>query len=201
MLSKKDLCVEDPAQTSTPGDRWCSQQDVVASFDNMYVENTGDLLFRVVPNVAQPSLQMPVFSVFCDTAVSNRSFSFRICGQTIALNATTVGRRADEAVGGAASLERLLEEACPSIIPDVLVLVTGTDRTTVCRSVQHSGGLAYVAINSTALLSLHLGTTLAVQVSSDNLLATDLQIGTLWSDHATQVSVLFPGYISWRDVS
>ena len=128
----KDLCVEDQAQTSTPGDKWCSQQDVVASFDNVYVDTPGDRLFRVVPNVARPSLQMPVFSVFCDTAVSDRSFSFSICGQTIALNATTVSRRTDEAepYDGVASLERMLEEACPSIIPDAIVIVTGNTTTT-----------------------------------------------------------------------
>ena len=59
----------------------------------------------------------------------------------------------------------------------------------MCRSVQHSGGLTYVAINSTALTatSLHLGATVGVQVSSANVLDTDLQIGTLWADHATQV--------------
>jgi hypothetical protein len=46
-----------------------------------------------------------------------------------------------------------------------------------------------VAINSTALTatSLHLGATVGVQVSSANVLDTDLQIGTLWADHATQV--------------
>jgi hypothetical protein len=128
----KDLCVEDQAQESTPGDKWCSQQDVVASFDNIYVDTPGDRLFRVVPNVARPSLQMPVFSVFCDTAISDRSFSFSICGQTIALNATTVSRRTDEAepYDGVASLERMLEEACPSIIPDAIVIVTGNTTTT-----------------------------------------------------------------------
>ena len=157
----KDLCVEANTQTESPGNKWCSQQDIVATFDNIHLDTSGDVLFRVVPNVAPSVLQMPMFSIFCDTAVtSTRSFS--LCGTTIQIDHTTVAKRSDD---GSNSLEKMLENACPEIVQDVVVVVTGSgDRTTVCRNNQHSGGLTYVAINSTKLTinSLDLSTTLSL---------------------------------------
>ena len=63
--------MEANTQTESPGNKWCSQQDIVATFDNIHLDTSGDVLFRVVPNVAPSVLQMPMFSIFCDTAVTS----------------------------------------------------------------------------------------------------------------------------------